>query len=145
MDIVSAATRSRMMSGIRSSDTKPEIQLRKTLHAWGFRYRLNAKTLGYKPDIVLPKYRMVIFAHGCFWHRHANCKYATTPGTNIDKWQIKFTENTHRDKRVEQAFLENGWRVALIWECWAKKKMDISWLQNWIKESREPFISWPTP
>jgi DNA mismatch endonuclease (patch repair protein) len=117
MDVVDAATRSRMMSGIRSKDTKPEIAVRKYLHAKGFRYRLHSRTLPGSPDIVLPKYKVAIFVHGCFWHRHAGCRYATTPSSNIDTWNRKFMVNMDRDKRKESALQAAGWRVIVVWEC----------------------------
>lgn len=143
MDIVSPATRSRMMAGIRSSGTRPEIFVRKLLHAQGFRYRLKTKILNCYPDIVLPKYRVVIFVHGCFWHQHPGCKYATTPKTHSEKWQYKFKENVQRDNRIEKTFLAAGWHVAVIWECWIKRKLDISWLYPWITSPTSNIISWP--
>ena len=143
MDIVSPATRSRMMAGIRSSNTKPELILRKSLHSLGFRYKLNTKILGHTPDVVLKKYNVAIFIHGCFWHRHTHCKYATTPKTNVHKWIVKFDENKKRDSRIEKALLESGWRVAVIWECWLKRKMELDWLFEWIINSKTPYVSWP--
>jgi len=116
-DIVDRATRSRMMSGIRGRDTKPEIIVRKYLHAAGLRFRLAPKNLPGKPDIVLPKYRTVVFVHGCFWHRHEGCKYAATPKANPDFWQKKFGENTARDQRVQALLQEYGWHVIVVWEC----------------------------
>ena len=96
-DIVDSQTRSRMMSGIRGKNTKPELALRRSLHALGFRYRLHAKGIPGKPDIVMPKYRAVIFVHGCFWHRHAGCRYATVPATRPEFWATKFDANVVRD------------------------------------------------
>lgn len=145
MDIVSPATRSRMMAGIRSSNTKPELVLRKSLHARGFRYRLKTKVFGYTPDVVLGKYKVAIFVHGCFWHRHKECKYATTPKTNIQKWNLKFDENKKRDLRIETVLLESGWRIAIIWECWLKRKMDLDWLYEWIVSPAANYVSWPSP
>lgn len=103
-DVVDRATRRRMMSGIRGRDTKPEITDRKYLHAAGMRFRLAPKNLPGKPDIVLPKYRIVVFVHGCFWHRHEGCKYAATPKTNLQFRQKKFEANTARDKLVRRVF-----------------------------------------
>ena len=143
MDIVSSARRSCMMAGIRSRNTKPERVLRTILHAQGFRYRLGTKILNIEPDIVLPKYHTAIFVHGCFWHRHSNCQYATTPKSNSEKWQDKFTANIERDSRSTKALIEAGWRVVVIWECWTKRKLDISWLSEWIKKGETPYVSWP--
>lgn len=117
MDVVDAATRSRMMSGIRSKDTKPEMTVRKYLHAKGFRYRLHSRTLPGSPDIVLPKFKVAIFVHGCFWHRHSGCRYATTPSSNVDTWKHKFMVNVARDRRKEAALEAAGWRVIVVWEC----------------------------
>lgn len=116
-DIVDKSTRSRMMAGIKGMNTKPEMQLRRLLHAAGFRYRLHAKNLPGKPDIVLPRYKAAIFVHGCFWHRHPGCRYATSPGSNIEFWSAKFAANVARDFSNEQALLAAGWRVAVVWEC----------------------------
>lgn len=116
-DIVDRATRSRMMSGIRGRDTKPELVVRKYLHAHGLRYRIAPKNLPGKPDIVLPKYRTVVFVHGCFWHRHDECRYAATPSTNSSFWQGKFKENVVRDARTNRLLVEAGWRVFVVWEC----------------------------
>ena len=105
------------MSKIRSKDTKPELALRKTLFARGLRYRVNDKKLPGKPDIVLPKYKTVIFLHGCFWHRHEGCKYAYTPKTNTEFWVDKITSNKERDKINFQILTELGWNVLTVWEC----------------------------
>jgi DNA mismatch endonuclease, patch repair protein len=105
------------MSRIRSKDTKPEVLLRSALHREGFRFRKNDNRLPGKPDIVLPKYRTIIFLHGCFWHRHKNCHNATMPKTNIDFWQSKFARNGERDKEVKLILEELGWHVVLVWEC----------------------------
>ena len=105
------------MSKIRSKDTKPELALRKALFARGFRYRVNDKKLPGKPDIVLPKYKTVIFLHGCFWHRHEGCKYAYTPKTNTEFWVDKITSNKERDKINFQILTELGWNVLTVWEC----------------------------
>lgn len=117
MDIVDSATRSRMMSGIRSKDTKPEMTVRRYLHAKGFRYRLHARDLPGSPDLVLPKYRVAILVHGCFWHRHAGCRFATTPASNIERWSIKFQANIDRDAKKLASLQAAGWRVIIVWEC----------------------------
>lgn len=117
MDVVDAATRSRMMKGIRSRDTQPEITVRKYLHAQGFRYRLHSRKLPGSPDLVLPRYRVAIFVHGCFWHRHQGCRYATTPSSNAERWKLKFDANTERDARKEAMLRAAGWKVLVVWEC----------------------------
>ena len=106
-----------MMSAIRSGNTKPEMMLRKMLHARGFRYRLHDSKLPGKPDLVFPRYHAVLFVHGCFWHRHEGCKYATTPASNAEFWQDKFEKNVARDRRAIDALLAAGWRVGVVWEC----------------------------
>ena len=116
-DIVDSQTRSRMMSGIRGKNTKPELALRRSLHALGLRYRLHAKGIPGKPDIVMPKFGAVIFVHGCFWHRHVGCRYATVPATRTEFWAAKFDANVTRDAAVQSALREAGWRVGTIWEC----------------------------
>lgn len=105
------------MAGIRGQNTKPEVLLRRALHARGFRYRLHVKKLAGRPDLVLPKYRAAIFVHGCFWHRHDDCKYAATPSTRAMFWQAKFQENVKRDVRVREELGHARWRVAIVWEC----------------------------
>lgn len=115
-DVVDRATRSRMMSGIRGRDTKPEKLVRSFLHRAGLRFRLHASLPG-KPDLVFPKYRAVVFVHGCFWHRHAGCRYATTPSSNAEFWQTKFDANVARDKRVAGQLRKEGWRVFVVWSC----------------------------
>lgn len=116
MDIVSPETRSRMMSGIRGRNTRPELILRSALHARGFRFRLHVSDLPGKPDLVFPKHRAVIQVHGCFWHRHG-CTKTTTPSTNVDFWQEKFRRNVERDQKTEAGLDQLGWRFGLIWEC----------------------------
>ncbi len=136
VDIVDKATRSRMMAGIRGKDTKPELALRKALHARGFRYRLHAKNVTGRPDLVLPRCRAVIFVNGCFWHRHEGCRYATTPATRPEFWQAKFSANVARDIAVRDTLLETGWRVATVWECVLRKPEQVEavaeLLANWL-------------
>ena len=112
--------RSRNMSAIRSKNTKPEIKVRKVLHSMGYRFRLHSKDLPGSPDIVLPKYKTVIFVHGCFWHRHENCKYASTPKTRKEFWNKKFTENKKRDSEIQEKIKILDWRSVVIWECETK-------------------------
>lgn len=115
-DVVDAATRSRMMSGIRSKDTKPELVVRRGLHALGFRYRLHDRRLPGKPDIVLPRWRAAIQINGCFWHGH-DCALFRWPGTRQEFWRSKIGRNVERDFEVEVALDRAGWRVLTIWEC----------------------------
>ena len=112
--------RSRNMSAIKSKNTKPEIKVRKILHSMGYRFRLHSKDLPGSPDIVLPKYKTVIFVHGCFWHRHENCKYAYTPKTRKEFWNKKFTENKKRDSEIQEKIKILDWRSVVIWECETK-------------------------
>ncbi|HVB81059.1 MAG TPA: DNA mismatch endonuclease Vsr [Candidatus Binataceae bacterium] len=109
--------RSALMSRIRSSGTKPEIAVRRALHGMGFRFRLHRRDLPGKPDIVLPKYKLVIFVHGCFWHQHPDCKLASRPKTRGEYWGPKLTSNVARDQRHLRALEEMGWRVETVWEC----------------------------
>lgn len=110
-----------MMAGIKGKNTKPELALRRALHASGFRYRLHSRRVHGRPDLVLPKHCAVIFVHGCFWHRHEGCRYATTPSTRAEFWQEKFAANVARDASVRGALHEERWRVATIWECALRK------------------------
>ena len=114
--------RSRNMSAIKSKNTKPEIKVRKVLHSMGYRFRLHRKDLPGSPDIVLPKYKTVIFVHGCFWHRHENCKYASTPKTRQEFWEAKFQENINRDKLNQENLSSKGWKIIIVWECEIKDK-----------------------
>lgn len=142
-DIVDPATRSRMMSGIRGRDTQPELRLRRALHALGFRYRINDRRLPGKPDIVLPRHGAAIFVHGCFWHRHSGCRYATTPATRVEFWRSKFEANVKRDERNLQALLDAGWRVATVWECALGSKNSVvaaAKVARWIKGSRSLLV-----
>lgn len=117
VDIVDMATRSRMMSGIRGKDTQPELAARRYLHSRGLRYRLNVKELPGKPDLVFPKYSVAVFVHGCFWHRHSGCRYASIPSNNKEFWQAKFESNVQRDKINARKLRALGWRVLVVWEC----------------------------
>jgi len=127
--------RSRNMSAIKSKNTKPEIKVRKVLHSMGYRFRLHSKDLPGSPDIVLPKYKTVIFVHGCFWHRHKNCKYASTPKTRQEFWEAKFRENINRDKLNQENLSSKGWKIIVVWECEINDKdFDLSRLfKNEIK------------
>jgi DNA mismatch endonuclease (patch repair protein) len=126
VDVVSSAIRSRMMSGIRSRHTKPEILLRRALHALGLRFRLHVRGLPGSPDIVLPRWRAAIFVQGCFWHRHADCRLTATPSTRPEFWQKKFCDNVTRDARNQADLVNRGWRVAIIWECAVRDEGAVS-------------------
>lgn len=114
-DVVDPATRSRMMSGIRGKNTKPELMIRKALHARGFRYRLHCDLPG-RPDICLPKHRAVIFVQGCFWHGH-DCHLFKWPSTRPEFWREKIGRNREVDRAAADGLLATGWRVAIVWEC----------------------------
>lgn len=116
-DVFSPEKRSAIMRAVKSKDTKPELRLRRALHALGFRYRLNVKDLPGKPDLVFPKHRAVLFVHGCFWHGH-NCKRGRRkPKTNAKYWQEKIAKNRARDTKNIEALKAMGWRVLIVWEC----------------------------
>jgi DNA mismatch endonuclease, patch repair protein len=112
-DIVDAATRSRMMSGIRGRDTAPEMAVRRFLHRQGFRYRVHDPRLPGRPDVVLPRYRTALFVHGCFWHQHPGCRLAAKPGSNVEFWRSKLERNSE----VRGQLSDMGWRSIIVWEC----------------------------
>ncbi|MCA8349938.1 very short patch repair endonuclease [Burkholderia cepacia] len=116
VDVVDRATRSRMMSGIRGRNTKPEILIRSLLHRHGFRFRLHVRDLPGTPDIVLPRYHAVVFVHGCFWHGH-DCPLFKWPATRPDFWRAKIGRNQTNDNRAKEVLLNGGWRVGIVWEC----------------------------
>ena len=122
MDVHDKKTRSYNMSRIKGKNTKPEEIVRKYLFSKGFRYRKNDKKLPGTPDIVLPKYKTVIFVNGCFWHGHKDCRYFVIPKTNTDFWLNKINTNIERDKRKQEALKELGWNVIVVWECELKKQ-----------------------
>ncbi|MHA7859314.1 MAG: very short patch repair endonuclease [Henriciella sp.] len=135
MDIVDKKTRSRMMAGIGGKDTKPELALRRALHSRGYRYRLHARKLPGRPDIVLMKYNAVVFVHGCFWHRHRDCRFATTPSTRPEFWAEKFNKNVERDTRNLAALRASGWRTSVVWECslsTARLTDTVNRLDEWL-------------
>lgn len=109
-------SRRRLMQSVRRQNTSPELVVRRLLHRLGFRFRLHPKLPG-TPDLILPRYRVAIFVHGCFWHRHQGCRYATTPKTRTDFWLKKFAANEERDLRKTEALRSLGWNVLTIWEC----------------------------
>ncbi len=116
-DVHTIAQRSYNMSRIKGKDTKPEMLVRKYLHAQGFRYKLHDKTLPGKPDLVLPKHKTVIFIHGCFWHGHTNCKYFTIPKTRTEWWTEKINKNKTKDEKAIRELKRNGWKIITVWEC----------------------------
>jgi DNA mismatch endonuclease, patch repair protein len=116
-DVHNKKTRSYNMSCIKAKNTKPEMMVRKFIHANGFRYTLHNKKLPGKPDIVLPKYKTIIFIHGCFWHGHTNCKYFVVPKTRTKWWTEKINRNKVNDEKAVKALRKDGWRVITVWEC----------------------------
>lgn len=145
-DIVDPVTRSKIMASIRGKNTKPELQVRRGLHALGVRFRLHRPDLPGSPDLVFPKYRVALFVHGCFWHRHDSCKLAYTPSSNRQEWQEKFSGNVARDRRQISLLLQAGWRVFVIWEC-ALRAVDLSELLVAIaaelKTGERTYREWP--
>ena len=139
-DIVTAAVRSRMMSGIRSTNTKPEMLLRKALHGAGFRFRLHDPRLPGKPDMVFPRYRAALFAHGCFWHGH-DCHLFKMPSSRREFWQSKIERNQLVDARTRSALIADGWRVGIVWECALKGRTRLPFnivIENcgsWLRSS----------
>jgi len=134
-----------MMSGIRGKDTRPELFVRRHLHGIGFRYSLHSKYLPGHPDIVLTKYPVAVFVHGCFWHRHTGCGLASTPATRARFWKNKFDANIARDRRNIEALISAGWRVIVIWECGVKGNdpIRLRWLQNAIVSWKKKEFHWP--
>lgn len=105
------------MSRVRSKNTSPELRVRSQVHRLGYRFRLHVTDLPGKPDIVMPRYRTVVFVNGCFWHRHAHCRRASTPKTNTEFWLRKFKSNVVRDEKAHAKLRQNGWTVLVVWEC----------------------------
>ena len=133
------------MAAIRGRDTKPELIIRKGLHARGFRFRLHGRDLPGRPDLIFPKYRVLIWVHGCFWHRHRDCRLASTPASNSGFWADKFARNVERDRQATEALRNKGWRVATVWECGLRRK-DISFVIEQTKQwllSDNPQIELP--
>ena len=123
------------------------MAVRRILHRGGLRYVLNDRRLPGSPDIVLPRYRVCIFVHGCYWHRHAGCKFATTPSTRTDFWLAKFQDNVNRDKRNVEELLDLGWRVVVLWECGLRRSdltYQLDWLVPEIKLGELPLVFWPS-
>ena len=125
-DIVDSKRRSELMAGIRGRDTTPECMIRRIAHRMGLRFRLHHKDLPGRPDLVFPKHRLVVFVHGCFWHRHQGCKYAYTPKSRVAFWTEKFAANVARDARQKAALRALGWRVLVIWECGTRHQEEVA-------------------
>ena len=138
VDVVEPKIRSRMMSGIRGKDTKPEMLVRKALSAAGYRYRLHRRDLPGAPDVVMPGCRVAIFVHGCFWHVHSGCKNAKLPSTRPDFWRDKLEGNVARDRRAIESLRADGWRVLTIWECATRDAVTLATLpealSRWIAD-----------
>jgi DNA mismatch endonuclease, patch repair protein len=117
VDKISSEHRSWNMSRIRNKDTTPELIVRSLLHRMGYRFRLHRKDLPGKPDIILPKYKTVIFVHGCFWHRHEDCQYSYIPKSHVKFWEEKFKSNMTRDNKIQSELKALGWKIFIIWEC----------------------------
>lgn len=135
MNLPTTPQRSRMMANIRGKNTKPELNLRHALFAAGFRYRLHRRDLPGSPDMVFSKYHAVLFVHGCFWHRHQGCRYATTPKSNSEFWHLKFDGNVSRDLRNLALLRQEGWRVAMVWECALKRSLQdvVATVEEWLQ------------
>ena len=144
VDVVSKEKRSQMMAGIRSGNTKPEVLTRKALHKLGYRFRLDSKVGKIKPDIVLRSHKVAVFTHGCYWHQHEGCKLAYSDRNYEDKWLKKFHANRQRDQRVLEQLKDQGWRVAVIWECATRDssilQTVIKLLNNWIKSGESQYF-----
>ena len=135
-DKLTPEKRSWNMSRIKGKDTKIEVEVRKYLFSKGYRFRKNDKRYPGKPDIVLPKYHVAIFVHGCFWHRHEGCKDATTPKTRTEFWLEKFDKNVKNDQIKQEKLRELGWKVIVIWECEIKK--DLVKTMEWLEQENFP-------
>lgn len=131
--------RSLQMSKVRSKDTAPEMAVRKLVFSLGYRYRLHVKTIRGRPDLVFPSQRKVIFVHGCFWHRHRDCKKATTPASNTDYWIPKFTRTVQRDKETLAILAAQGWKSLIVWEC------ELKHINNVVKKLKAFLKSRPSP
>lgn len=148
VDTVSTEKRSRMMSGIRGKDTKPEMLVRRFLHGLGMRYRLHDRRLPGSPDLVFSRYRVVLFVHGCFWHRHRGCRYATTPASNSAFWEAKLDGNAQRDRLALNRLESLGWRAIVVWECGLRSvdaQSMLVWLPDSIRSGHESLVEWPRP
>lgn len=140
-DVHSPEQRSRNMAAIRSRNTKPELYFRKLLFAEGFRYGVNSRSVPGHPDLYLKKYNTAIFVHGCFWHRHEGCKYASTPKSRVEYWQKKFESNKKRDEQVTKQLLAKDIKVLVVWECTIKKMQKFPEIEKQNMEVVMEFLS----
>ena len=139
VDVVSPADRSRMMAGIKGKNSQPELLVRRMLFASGYRFRLHRRDMPGTPDIVMPRRKVAIFVHGCFWHHHQGCRYAKMPATRPDFWKAKLEANVERDRRAVDKLQALGWRVLCVWECSTRDAEAAAGLQgamnSWIESS----------
>ncbi|RYL94285.1 DNA mismatch endonuclease Vsr [Sporolactobacillus sp. THM7-4] len=148
MDIKSPEERSRNMASIKSSKTKPEMYIRSLLFRNGMRYRVNYSEIIGKPDLYFTKYRIAVFVHGCFWHRHKGCKYAYIPKSNVEFWKEKFETNQTRDRKVADELKRQGIRCLIVWECTVKemiknhsfREMELKRIQQFIVTSKKSYV-----
>lgn len=138
MSFSTSKNRSRIMRAVGQKNTAPELRVRKVAHRMGLRFRLHRRDLPGSPDLVFPKYQLCLFVHGCYWHRHQNCKKTTTPKTNTLFWTQKFDQNTRRDKRKIDELEKMGWRTAVIWEC---ETEDMEYVESFLTLLTTDFIT----
>ena len=134
-DTVDSITRSRMMSGIRSQNTKPELIVRSLLHGDGFRYRIHDRSLPGSPDLVFRSLKTVVFVHGCYWHRHSGCGLAYEPKSRVEFWEKKFSDNVRRDQAARSELRSQGWTVFVVWECQTRSG-DLQWILDEMRKIR---------
>lgn len=137
-DHITPQRRSWLMSRVGSKNTTPELTVRRAAHAAGLRFRLHRADLPGKPDMVFPRHRVVVFVHGCFWHRHRGCPKASTPKSRTEFWEAKFAANMHRDSLVVRQLRQLGWRVLIVWECQTKKPATLTKLLSKIPRPPKP-------
>lgn len=136
MDRISRSQRSAVMASVRGKDTKPEFLVRRLLHRLGYRFRLCRKDLPGKPDVVLPKWKVAVLVHGCFWHQHQGCPKAARPTTNIEFWNRKLDRNVERDMEDVARLVDLGWRVLVVWECQTRDETALAaTLESFIREA----------
>jgi DNA mismatch endonuclease, patch repair protein len=141
VDVLTPAQRRFNMSRIRGRDTTPELVVRRLIHGLGFRFRLHRRDLPGKPDLVLPRLRKAVFVHGCFWHRHPDCRFATMPKTRTEFWREKFSANMARDARKEEQLRQLGWDVLTVWECETRRLDGLQLrLRRWLSTGDEKSI-----